>query len=422
MSTSTTASTPEDIPPLRRSALVQRLRGITRLYKRRRLPFTHFLNAFQGKIVVVEGIIGIGKSTLCESLTDVLNESGVRTEYIPETFDPALLGAFLARQKELDAQRAALEALRAEVARKNATRAELAALIERLEHVLIVGSSLFPTQRARELEEARTKLAVQADDAAALETLMKAATEVLADARNEHAASFQFDMQARRHADAQRALDLQKQGVTTVIDRSLTGDYAFARMQHEDGNLSTAEWDEYCDRAEAADLLEPDLIYFLHSRPAVALERCTKRSRSGEDAYTLAYFRRLTNTYFACFEAVETPCLFVDWSVARELDPTSGRLDRAVVLDVLAHGAPVFAPMPLLLPHQNHARWTTDGSDYAQYGVTRRLADMTEVRFGPEELPRRDGEQTRVAVYVPDEDTFVEFTVSRNGHAVEESL
>lgn len=373
-------------PALRRSALVQRLRSITRLYKRRRLPFAHFLSAFQAKIVVVEGIIGIGKSTLCESIVDLLNESDVHAVYIPETFDPALLGAFLARQKELDAQRASLARTVADL------EAEL---------------------RAAHGDD---------DEAASLEARLADVRQRMAALRNEHAAPFQFDMQARRHADAERARALQRQGVTTVIDRSLTGDYAFARMQHEDGNLSAAEWNEYCDRAETVDVIEPDLIYFLHSRPSVALARCAKRQRSGEEAYTLAYFRRLTDTYFACFEAVESPCLFVDWSVARELDPVSGRLDRAVVLDVLAHGAPVFAPMPLLLPHQNRARWTAAGSDYAQYGVTRRLADVTEVRFGPEDLPRRVGEQRRVAVYVPDEDANVLFTVSREGPVEEEYL
>lgn len=301
-------------------ALVRRLhRRVRRLHQRARPAFVRFLNVFRGTVLTVEGGIGIGKSTKCRSLVQVLNEAGVPATYMPEDYDPQLLEAFLDQAKAAPGE------------------------------------------------------------------------------FNAHAAPFQFDVQTRRIATYRQALALQQAGQCVVIDRSLVGDYAFAMLQYEDGNLTEADWDEYCRRAEAADLLDPDLTLFLHASPQVALERCQKRARTGEDAYTLDYFRRLSRVYLACFEAVDYPCLYVDWSVTREIDPETGMLDRDVVLDVLAHAHTQLAPPPTFPLHVNHhhLRASTGGVNdnvYERYGYTTKRSDLTTVRFAIDDLPQTPDE------------------------------
>lgn len=227
---------------------------------------------------------------------------------------------------------------------------------------------------------------------------------------NPHAAPFQLDVLTRRTRTYERALALQKQGVTAVVDRSLVGDYAFALLQYDEGNFTEEQWEEYCTRVEAADLLDPDLTLFLKCRQDIALERCNRRGRSGEDAYTLGYFRDLDDAYMDAFEAVDYPCLYVDWTLALEVDE-EGFLDRSAALDVLAHASTQFVPQPVLLPHrmQPQDQYLTA---YQRYGYTADRADVARVLIEPQELPQEDGETRRVRLYNPTYGDVREYTIT----------
>lgn len=97
-----------------------------------------------------------------------------------------------------------------------------------------------------------------------------------------------------------------------IIDRGFDGDYAFAYMQYQDGNISPAEWSVYQQivAEQQAMLSWSQITIYLKCNVDTCLQRIKCRSRDGETAYTRDYLLRLESAYLASLR--RTPHLVVD--------------------------------------------------------------------------------------------------------------
>src|SRR5690606_38169823 len=104
---------------------------------------------------------------------------------------------------------------------------------------------------------------------------------------------FQTIMMMKRIEIYKSAEEHAKNGGLSIIDRSLNGDYSFALMQHNSGNISLDDWNFYNEQLEneSSELREPDITIFLDVDPAVSIERLIRRGNESErKAYDTQYF------------------------------------------------------------------------------------------------------------------------------------
>lgn len=203
-------------------------------------PLYEKLRHLRGSIILIEGIIGAGKSTLGASLHRALSRAGIACEFFEENVDPKLLELFLS-----DKQKYAFA----------------------MQTVLLV-------QRQK--------------------TYMKA---------------IQF---ARR-----------ENGVS-IVDRSLYGDIAFAKMHYKSGRIDAKEWAVYESLISNSPLPQPSYILYLDVTPEVALGRIQSRNRGSEAAsYNVEYLQELGSSYREAMSASVLPISILDWNKVRTMEEDS---------------------------------------------------------------------------------------------------
>lgn len=199
-------------------------------------PLYERLRKLRGAVLIVEGIIGSGKSSLGKRLTELLTEVGLPCKFFEEEIDMPFLSLFLSDMKK-------------------------------------------------------------------------------------YAFAFQVAMLKNRQSVYKQAVDFARNsnGVA-IVDRSLHGDYAFALMHHDRGNISDEEWLAYEDILEKTKLPGPSVIIYLDVYPTVAMERITKRDRLGEKStYTLEYLSDLDANYKVAMEESPISISYLDWNEPRSL-------------------------------------------------------------------------------------------------------
>lgn len=112
-----------------------------------------------------------------------------------------------------------------------------------------------------------------------------------------YAYPFQLYMLTRRQVCFVQALQQKKEGKCCIIDRSLLGDYVFATVQLELGNMSKDEFEIYKDVYESFHEFKPDLTIFLEADVDVVINRIVKRNRNSEDKYNINYLNVVNNVY-----------------------------------------------------------------------------------------------------------------------------
>lgn len=149
-----------------------------------------------------------------------------------------------------------------------------------------------------------------------------------------YAYSFQLFMLTKRleiYKEAQRFAD---GGGIAVVDRSLPGDMAFAKMQHTNGNITDEEWKVYLSLAEQDSQLEPRAVIFLDCSPEKSLERTHNRGNKAETSgYTLDYMKQLSVAYKAVVEQLKCSLVRVDWNEDRNV--TNNRLSNDDIVNIL---------------------------------------------------------------------------------------
>lgn len=100
-----------------------------------------------------------------------------------------------------------------------------------------------------------------------------------------------------------------------VLDRSIYGDLIFARMLHDNGEMTTEEFQLYIDLFE--NMIEhckpPKLMVYLEISTDEAIKRISKRGRDYELIVERAYWDRLNQYYREYFEQyVSSPILKIN--------------------------------------------------------------------------------------------------------------
>lgn len=136
-----------------------------------------------------------------------------------------------------------------------------------------------------------------------------------------YAYTFQMYMLTRRQLNY--ALSKQSDCVS-IIDRSLAGDYVFAKLQLENGHISEEEFEIYQSVYDEFGPYKPDYVIFLNVSPNLAMKRIKKRSRNGESSYTMEYLKQLDKVYHETISAHYPPdsgvkVYTLDWSEEHEL-------------------------------------------------------------------------------------------------------
>lgn len=155
--------------------------------------------------------------------------------------------------------------------------------------------------------------------------------------KNPHAFPLQMAILECRLDTYQQALNLSRTGGRAVlIDRSLPGDYVFARLNHRMGNIDDDEWQRYVERVERVDFLAPTAILYLDSSVATCKRRIHYRGRAEEDKYSSDYLAQVAATYDAVLKTLEQPVLRINWDAdQREPSPADREASNAFIFRAL---------------------------------------------------------------------------------------
>ncbi len=139
---------------------------------------------------------------------------------------------------------------------------------------------------------------------------------------------FQTVMLIKRIQIYKEAKKFAENGGISIVDRSLPGDFTFAKMQKLNGNISKSQWKVYVKmiEKESPEMPEPLLTVFLKVSPEVAFERLKKRGNQAEiDGYTIDYFKQLDKVYKESFKQTGLSQIAIDWEHNLEITP-NGRI------------------------------------------------------------------------------------------------
>lgn len=151
--------------------------------------------------------------------------------------------------------------------------------------------------------------------------------------QKKYAFSFQLSMLIKRQAIYREAESYANQGYLCVIDRSLYGDYCFALMHKNRGNISdnnspntivenaksTSEWKSYLTVLHSEKFEHPDYVVYLKVTPETAIKRCVVRDRQGEDNYDKQYFSELCEIYSSVIPSSPSKqFMTLDWNQPRD--------------------------------------------------------------------------------------------------------
>ena len=192
--------------------------------------------------------------------------------------------------------------------------------------------------------------------------------------QKKYAFAFQLTMLVKRQAIYREAFEAAKQGYFCIIDRSIHGDYCFALMHKNRGNISDkpvaalsstgneepfhvcidgvqyrggpwkfcpecgvslksikdqskgneiktpTEWESYLSVLHNEQFDHPDFVLYLEVTPDTAIDRCRIRDRDGEKSYDKAYFTELGQVYSSVIPASPAnQILVIDWNKDRQI-------------------------------------------------------------------------------------------------------
>ncbi len=121
-----------------------------------------------------------------------------------------------------------------------------------------------------------------------------------------------------------------------VMDRSIYGDFLFAKAQHEMGMMSDLEWEVYREMYDnlVEHVVPPRLMIYLRCSVDTAVKRLKKRGRDYEQNVDLMYWEMIRNLYEEMFAAYrESMLLVVD---ADKIDFVEREKDKKNILEVIS--------------------------------------------------------------------------------------
>lgn len=111
-----------------------------------------------------------------------------------------------------------------------------------------------------------------------------------------YALEMQFWLMSRRFEMHEKAIrHIWRTGQTVVMDRSIYGDWVFAKRNWLDGNIDDPGYLAYMHHRKVMNqyLMAPHFVIALQAAPEVCLQRIKERSRDAEVAVKIDYLRGL---------------------------------------------------------------------------------------------------------------------------------
>ena len=120
-----------------------------------------------------------------------------------------------------------------------------------------------------------------------------------------------------------------------IMDRSIYGDVIFAKMLHDQGNMSKAEIDCYLDLF--ANMMEhlptPELVIYLRTDTESAIKKIKKRGRECEQNTDHQYWEDLNKEYDDYFSSYSiSPSLVID---VTNMDYVNNKEDRDYIVKLI---------------------------------------------------------------------------------------
>ncbi len=143
-----------------------------------------------------------------------------------------------------------------------------------------------------------------------------------------------------------------------VMDRSIYGDFLFARAQYESGMMSDLEWKVYKDVYDnlVEHVVPPRLMVYLRCSVETAVKRLRKRGRDYEQNVDVKYWEKIRKLYEEMFKDYkESMLLVVD---SDRIDFVERVEDRKRILKVIRD-----------LLSLNRGVFTFDGEDFRRVDV-----------------------------------------------------
>lgn len=199
-------------------------------------PCYERIRHLRGAILIIEGTIAAGKSTLSQKLYNFIKKVGIPVKFFEEEVDPIMLDLFLSDMQK-------------------------------------------------------------------------------------YAFAFQMHMLVQRQKAYLQAIQFSREkNAICIMDRSLYGDYAFAMMHADKGNISEKEFKAYESVMASTPLPEPSNILYLEVTPETAMQRIQARNRGKEaETYTIDYLHDLDVNYKVCMEESRIKIQYIDWNKQRDL-------------------------------------------------------------------------------------------------------
>jgi deoxyadenosine/deoxycytidine kinase len=111
-----------------------------------------------------------------------------------------------------------------------------------------------------------------------------------------YALEMQFWLMSRRFAMHEEAIrHVWLTGQSVIMDRSIYGDWVFARQNYLIGNIEEMGFENYTTHRKVMDksLLPPHTVVWLSASPKTCQERIISRARSCEKTVSLSYLKGL---------------------------------------------------------------------------------------------------------------------------------
>lgn len=115
-----------------------------------------------------------------------------------------------------------------------------------------------------------------------------------------YALEMQFWLMSRRFEMHETAIrHIWSTGQSVIMDRSIYGDWVFAKKNWQDGNIDDAGYDAYLHHRDVMSryLLSPHLVLFLEVSPTNCLTRIHERGRDCEREIPLSYMQGLADLH-----------------------------------------------------------------------------------------------------------------------------
>ena len=136
-----------------------------------------------------------------------------------------------------------------------------------------------------------------------------------------YALEMQFWLMSRRFELHEQAIrHIWQTGQSVIMDRSIYGDWVFAKKNWLDGNIEDVGYQSYLKHREVMNryLLVPHTTLWLNAHPVTCRDRITERGRDCEKTIPLSYLEGLHKLHAELMEEMRgrgSKVIALDWDV-----------------------------------------------------------------------------------------------------------